>query len=78
MIVWCRRIVACILMSVKQDLDGAFAILALRVFLMARRVKFFTTRILHFKHRIFRWYLNIDYISIIFTNEIKDDYIKKL
>jgi hypothetical protein len=65
-------------MSVKQDLDGAFAILALRVFLMARRVKFFTTRILHFKHRIFRWYLNIDYISIIFTNEITDNYIKKI
>ena len=36
MIVWCRRIVACMLMSVKQDLDEAFAILALRVFFMAR------------------------------------------
>jgi len=53
MIVWCRRIVAYILMSVKQDLDGAFAILALRVFLMARRVKLFAIRILHFKYRIF-------------------------
>jgi hypothetical protein len=49
-------------MSVKQDLDGAFAILALRVFLMARRVKLFATRILHFKYRIFCWYLNIDYM----------------